>query len=325
MQRAVLFIVDMVAGHEVGGVTVPATGLCPPNVEGYVRAGLLPTFRQTMDDGVFVRAWNQGICNTPHGMRYLASGSYHAKASPGIDPYWKFDEMAPVPTILSACKVAHPDRRVAAFGSDAWMQTGWWKAPDCTVGYGSYYSDFLTMQCAFGWMLANPDWNMVLLYIPQYDQTGNCPVFKAGARYTEDKHHSLQQVDRYLWMLRTFLQEKGWWDETGLFVASDHGCHVGCEVAVTEGRARGIPEADLSNYCSNHQAPHDCRLWDFERQQPTDVRSDDCRRTLFMVSGGALDRSLRGRLIERADIIDVAPTVASLMGIPFSSDGRSVL
>ena len=325
MKRSLLLIMDMVSGHAQDGIRVPATGLCAPNVDGYVQAGLLPTFRELRDQGVFVRSWNRGTCNTPHGMRYLASGSYRAKASPKVDPYWGFDEIAPIPTILSACKKSHPAGKVAAFGSDAWMQTGWWKAQDCTMGWGSYYSDFITMQHAFSWMLANPEWKMVLLYLAQYDKTGNCPVFKDGAAYTQDKHHSIQMLDRYLWSVMHFLREKEWWRDTYLFVGSDHGCHVTCSVAVEEGRKRGIAEKDLANYCSNHQDPYDCYVWDFEKNRATARRADDCRRTLFMVGGGALPDRHRGTVVPEAEIIDFAPTVAHCLDIELATDGKPVL
>jgi len=326
MKRALLFITDMVAGHWVEGVTIPTTGLAPPNVHDYMDAGLLPTFSEVRENGVFAFAWNRGICNTPHGMRYLASGSYRAKASPmGNKLNWKFDEIAPIPTILDACKASHPDGKVAAFGSDAWMQTGWWKARDCTMGWGSYYSDFLTSQYAMNWMLNNPDWQMVLLYLAQYDVTGNCPVYKEGAAYMEDKHHSIQQLDRYLWVVKTFLEEKGWWDETVLCIASDHGCHVGCNVAVANGRKKGVPEAELPGYCDNHGAPHDCFVWDFEKNTVSDTRCDDCRRTLFMLGGGALEEAQRGKEMAEAEIIDFAPTVAKLMEVELETDGKSVL
>ncbi|MBU0715347.1 MAG: hypothetical protein KJ964_08330 [Verrucomicrobia bacterium] len=327
MPRALLLIMDMVSGHAADREVSPVTGLCYPNADGYMKAGLLPTFQQSRERGVFVRAWNRQTCNTPHGMRYLASGSYRAKASPrlDLDPYWGFDEIAPIPTILSACKKACPEGKVAAFGSDAWMQTGWWKARDCTMGWGSYYSDYLTMQHAFSWMLANPDWKMLLLYLAQYDMTGNCPLKKEGAAYTEDKHHSLLMLDRYLWCVCHFLQEKTWWDETFLMIGSDHGCHVGCDVAVKEGRTRGIPEPELKNYCSNHEPPYDCVAWDFQRNRPTDIRADDCRRTLFMIGGGALPKVRHGQEIPEAEIIDFAPTTASLLGIPMETDGKPLL
>ena len=321
-KRSLILILDMLAGHWVEGSESSITKLSYPNVKGYVKAGLIPGFEDSIQNGIYVNAWNMGTCNTPYGQRYLASGTYETGSATELDPYRsKFDKE----TILQACKRTYPDGKTASFGSDGWMQTGWWKAADCTMGWGSYYSDFLTTQNAFNWMMGNPDWNTVLLYLAQYDLTGNCLVYKEGSAYMEDKHHSLLQLDRYLWMVKTFLKEQGWWDDTYLFIGSDHGCHVGCNVAVEDGRSRGIAEADLANYCSNHQPPYDCHIWDFEKNRATDKRSDCCRRTTFIVTGGALPEEQYGRVVERAEIIDFAPSIADVMGVEFKADGKSIL
>ncbi|MDD2707395.1 MAG: hypothetical protein PHV34_05240 [Verrucomicrobiae bacterium] len=324
-QRAFILILDMLAGHWAGKTTVPATGLPPPNVWGYAQAGKLPAFQDCIENGTFVKAWNKGNCNTPYGQKYLASGTYETRSVPGVDPYCLMVQGAEKETILSACKRKYPAGKVAAFGSDAWMQTGWWKATDCTMGWGSYYSDFLTSQQCFKWMLENPEWKMVLLYLPQYDLTGNCPVMGKDTAYTKDKHHSLLQLDRFLWMVKTFLQEKNWWNETGLFIGSDHGCHYGCDAAVKAGRKKGVPEKELSNYCSNHEPPYDCLVWDFEKNKPSKQRSDCCRRTTFIAGGGAWPARMRGKIVEQGEIIDFSPTIADFMKIKLPADGRSLL
>lgn len=323
--RSLILIFDMLAGHWNTDVRLPATGYEPPNVRGYSQAGLIPAFTECIREGVFVEAWNRGICNTPYGQKYLASGTYSTESVPGNDSYWKMLEGIDRETILNACKRCYPQDKVAAFGSDAWMQTGWWKAPDCTMGWGSYYSDFLTMQHAFNWMTSNPDWKMVLLYLSQYDMTGFCPAFKEGASFTGDKHHSLLQLDRYLWTARTFLEENGWWNNTHLCIGSDHGCHYGCDVAVPDGKERGVSRQEIANYCSNHQPPYDCCLWDFDHDRPTDIAGDCCRRVTFIISGGALDKSLRGTTVTNGEIIDFPATIADLMEIDFHADGKSVL
>jgi len=321
-KRCFILILDMLAGHWAEDVIVPATDLPPPNVIGYVKEDKLPNFQECIEKGIFVYAWNKGICNTFYGQKYLASGTYKISS---ISMDEQKIEKKDKETILSTCKRTYPEGKVASFGSDAWMQTGWWKAPDATYGWGSYFSDFLTMEYCFKWMLENPEWKMVLLYLAQYDKTGNCPVFKKDASYTEDKHHSLLQLDKYLWMVKTFLKEKGWWDETYLFIGSDHGCHYGCNVAVEEGRKRGIREECLSNYCSNHQEPHNCYLWNFEKKEVTDKRIDGCRRITFIISGGALSNNMCGKIVQYGEIIDFAPTIAKLMKIDFLSEGKSVI
>lgn len=324
-KRSLILILDMLAGHWPEGSESPVTGLPYPNVQGYEKAGLLPNFGETMRNGIYAHAWNNGFCNTPHGQKYLASGTYETESVPGIDPYWKMLRGQEKETIMQACKRTYPGGKVASFGSDAWMQTGWWKGSECTMGWGSYYSDFLTSQYAFNWMMSNPDWNMVLLYLAQYDVTGQCPVYKENAAYMQDKHHSLLQLDKYLWMVNTFLKEQGWWDDTYLFIGSDHGCHVGCNVTVEEGRERGVAEADLPNYCSGHQPPYDCHVWDFEKNEATEMRSDCCRRTTFIVSGGALPSKYHGKVVDRAEIIDFPPTIADIMEIDLATDGKSIL
>jgi hypothetical protein len=293
-------------------------------VLGYANAGVIPCFNEVIKKGTFVYAWNKEVCKTAYAQKYLASGTYKTEIAPAVTPYVKMTEGIDRETILFACKRTYPEGKIGSFGSDAWMQTGWWKSPDLTMGWGSYFSDFLTTQHCFKWMLENPDWKMVLLYLAQYDMTGNCPVFRKGAGYTEDKHHSLIQLDKFLWMIKSFLKEKEWWDESYLFIGSDHGCHYGCNIAVEEGKKQGVKE-DLSNYCSNHQQPHDCYLWDFEKNRITDKRIDGCRRTAFLIGGGGLPAKLRGKTVDYGEIIDFAPTIAELMDIDFSCDGKSLV
>lgn len=325
-KRAFILIFDMLAGHWDESIIVPSTGMQPPNVMGYVKADKLPVFKECMNKGVFVYSWNRGNCNTAYGQKYLASGTYKGiKVEPGIDSYQKLTEGVDIKTILTACKEKYPASKVGSFGSDAWMQSGWWKAPSVTYGWGSYFSDFLTSQHCFNWMMGNPDWKMTLLYLAQYDKTGNCPVYKNGAAYTEDKHHSLLHLDKLLWLVMEFLKENGWWDETVLFIGSDHGCHCGCEISVAEGRQRGIPEQELANYCANHTPPYDCRLWDFENNVVTKKKIDCCRRTTFIVSGGALPESEKNKIIPYGEIIDFPATIAKLMDIDLPTDGKSVI
>lgn len=324
--RTLILIFDMLAGHWEENIIVPSTNLPPPNVIGYVKKGQLFTFQKIIEKGVFVYAWNNGICNTPYGQKYLASGTYRGiKTKSSDNGYWIMKEGIEIETILTACKKKYPYGKVASFGSDAWMQTGWWKAPDVTFGWSSYFSDFITTQTCFKWMMENPDWKMVLLYLAQYDKTGNCFVFKENALYTEDKHHSIIYLDKILWMIKEFLIENKWWNETLLFIGSDHGCHYGCNVAIEEGIQRGISKEEISNYCSNHQEPFDCYMWDFEKEKKTNKKVNCCRRITFIISGGGLPKNCRGKIVKYGEIIDFAPTIAKLMEIDFNSDGKCIL
>jgi len=323
-ERAFILIFDMLAGHWEEGITVPSTQLPPPNVMGYSKNGNLPAFGESIEHGIFAYAWNRGNCCTSYGQKYLASGTYDVQVEAAIPPYVRLTRGMEHETILGACKKKYPWGKVAAFGSDAWMQSGWWKASDATYGWGSYFSDLLTAQASFNWMMSNPDWKMVLLYLAQYDLTGNCPVYGEDAARWKDKHHSIVYIDKILWLIMDFLKENGWWDETFLFISSDHGCHYGCEVAVDEGRKRSIPENELANYCSNHQAPYECRQWDFGKNAASWKMINCTQRITFIVTGGVLDQALRNKIVPYAEIIDFAPTVAQFMNIQFSASGKPV-
>jgi len=48
------------------------------NTWDYARLGLAPNFRRLVEEGLFCFAWNMGECDTPHGMKYLATGRYDA-------------------------------------------------------------------------------------------------------------------------------------------------------------------------------------------------------------------------------------------------------
>ncbi len=323
-KRAFILIFDMLAGHWNEDVIVPSTQLPPPNVMGYVKNNQLPAFKESIQEALFVNAWNKGTCCTSYGQKYLASGTYDIQVEPATTPYVKLAKGMESETILYACKKKYPEGKIASFGSDAWMQSGWWKAPDATYGWGSYFSDILTAQTSFKWMLSNPDWKMLLLYLAQYDMTGNCPVYMKNGSKWKDKHHSIIYIDKILWLVKEFLKENGWWEDSYLFIGSDHGCHYGCEVSVEEGRKRGIPEEELINYCSNHQAPYECRQWDFNLNKVSETASNCAQRITFIIDGGALRQDLRNRKIPYAEIIDFAPTIAKFMDIQFSSCGKPV-
>ena len=101
------------------------------------------------------------------------------------------------------------------------------------------------------------------------------------------------------------------------FLVSDHGYHAGCSVARKIG-AKG------PNLCCDHPEPHDCKVWDFKKDTSTDINSDCTRRTLSIVSGGALDPKHKGKVIKKAEIIDVIPTIAEVINIPYECEGKSI-
>ena len=48
-------------------------------------------------------------------------------------------------------------------------------------------------------------------------------------------------------------------------------------------------------------------------------------RIAFILSGGALGEKYRRKYIEEAQIIDIAPTIAHLFGVPFECEGKNIL
>ena len=79
------------------------------------------------------------------------------------------------------------------------------------------------------------------------------------------------------------------------------------------------------NWCCDHLPPYDCEVWDYENDRSKGEYSGCARRVLSIVSGGALDKSHRGKTIKESEIIDVAPTIADLLGIPYKCEGKSLL
>lgn len=331
-KRTFILIIDQLMGHcHERSPILPGTGLQPPNVMSYAKAGMLPEFNECIKNGLFVYSWNNRKTHTPYAQKYLAQGSYRMKMKFGDDSIdrWELLEGHNRKTILSACKERYPQCKTASFGGSNFEKTGWWRACDCSMGFSSP-NDFLFTQYCFKWMLENHNWKMVLLLLPQYDITACCPVVRKGAYsgnpLLKDKHSAILEIDKYLWMIRRFLKEKGWWDDSYLFIGSDHGLHIGCDDAVKSARETGVPEDQLWNHAGAHaSAPTECVLWDYERNRPTRIRNDCPRRHTFIISGGALPNKHRGKTIEKAEIIDFAPTIAKLMDIELPCDGKSVI
>ncbi|RLE88462.1 MAG: hypothetical protein DRJ49_05005, partial [Thermoprotei archaeon] len=113
------------------------------------------------------------------------------------------------------------------------------------------------------------------------------------------------------------LKAKKLWDETYIIVASDHGYHLGCNVARKKG-ARTV------NLCWGHDKPFDCYVWDFEKDRPTDTYSGGTRRITFIVSGGGLEEYYRNKSGREAEIIDVMPTIADILEVPYKCEGKSI-
>ncbi|MGQ9629405.1 MAG: hypothetical protein ACUVXI_03695 [bacterium] len=311
--RVLLLIVDQLAGHWAEGVVVPSTGYPPPNVEGYYRAGLLPRIGEFLEQGIWVRhPYNMGKCETRGGLKYLMTGSY----SEGD-------------TLIRAVREhCGGGACTAAFATTPWV-TEYFHA-DYRCELPSYYPDEPTLfDYALPWLEANPDWRFVILYLPEHDLTatdGGLPVYVDSPKnYLDDKHHHLvDRVDSFVGATVDFLKEKGWWDGTYLLLCSDHAYHLGCDAVSSHFSPNDGPRRSR-DLCWNHVPPHDCLVWDFVGGKASSEASNCCRRVTFALGGGALPKRLRGVNLESAEIIDVPATIASLLGVSFSCDGRSIL
>jgi len=324
MPRVLLLVIDQLPGHWVEGVEV-AEGMPPVNVWGYHRKGLIPNFSYLIEEGLFAFAWNRGHCETPHGMKYLATGRYDVEPiwrPRGGQPYYaRRSEGSEVVGLFEFAKHHDPDRIVAAtFTTDYWAAPGYfYTAADTFALSASFPDERMWREYALPYLRQRRGWNLVYIYFPVMDTVSFCPSFQEPRPHVRSsKHAYMLFLDSLIGEVIEFLQFNKLWDETYLILASDHGYHAACSTARQVG-------ATTPNWCCDHPAPYDCEVWDFEKGGSTGRYSGCTRRVLFLLSGGALDPSLRGRTVEEAEIIDVAPTIADIMGIPYECEGRSIL
>ncbi len=104
------------------------------------------------------------------------------------------------------------------------------------------------------------------------------------------------------------LIDSGRWEEVYIVIASDHGYHLGYSVAA----GMGVKTNNWS-----------CGI--FRGSKSTGGYSGGPRRITFILSGGTLDKKYRGKTIEEAEIIDVIPTIAELLEVPYKCRGKSIL
>lgn len=327
MKRIFYLIIDQMAGHWADGVKVE--GDYPPvNIRDYHRMGLIPNFSSLINSGVWVeRCWNKGICDTPHGMKYLASGCYNKGA------FWSFggkgnfypgDEKEE--GFFEFAKKNYPDKIWATvFTTDYWIAKGYFYVPQDMHSLSSSFPDEpMWRDFALPYLQRTPSWNLFHLYFPTNDGVSFCPSyqkhvypFSPSLRHSS-KHSYILFLNVLIGEIVEFLKSKNWWDETYFIIASDHGYHLGCSVA----HQMGIK---IKNWCCDHPAPHDCEIWDFEKNESTGIYSAGPRRTTFILSGGALEEKYRGKIVPEAEIIDVIPTIARLMNIDYKCEGKSIL
>lgn len=325
MKRVFYVVIDQLAGHWVDGVKVE--GEFPPaNLRDYHRMGLIPNFSYLINNGVWVeRPWNKGVCDTPHGMKYLASGFYNKGG------YWEtskkgsfYPEQEREEGFFEYAKKNYRDEIwVAVFTTAYWTVKGYFYAPQDVFGLtGAFPDDKMWRDFALPYLHHTPDWNLFHLYLTTNDTVTFCPSYlnkplNPALRHIS-KHHYLLYLDILIGEIVNFLKSKGWWNETYFIVASDHGYHLGCTVA----HQMGIK---TKNFCCDHPPPHDCEVWDFEKDESTGVYSGGPRRIAFILSGGALEEKHLGKIVPEAEIIDVIPTIAQLMNIDYKCEGKSIL
>jgi len=328
--RVFLLVIDQLAGHWVEGVKV-YENFPPANVEGYHQLDLIPNFSALINEGLWIRRpWNRGVCDTPHGMKYLATGSYkrggywifnYENSGMGYYPEPKIEDKG----LFEVAQRQYGGRiKIAVFTTDCWTHKGYFYVPTNNMHAlpGSYPDELMWRDFALPWLEKNQDWDVIHMYFPVNDKVSFCPSYNVpplrDSFPTSSKHAYLLYLDQLVGEIVNYLKFKQYWNETYMIIASDHGYHLGCSTAKKFG-------ATSVNQCLDHPAPHDCVVWDFENNKPTNIRSDCTRRITFIVSGGALSEKNRKKVIDEAEIIDVAPTIADILGVDYECEGKSVL
>jgi len=330
MKHVFYLIIDQLAGHWEESVKIEGTNLPPVNIKGYHEVGLIPNFSYLIKSGLWVkRPWNRGICDTRNGVRYLATGRY---ASPLYnEDYWNNREKYANENIEGFFEYAKMYRgksfKCAVFSG--WFQRGYFYTPDTVVNPHSItridVSDFLECSDLLLWrnfvlpyLNDNPDFNLVHVYFPTFDHLLSCPSYQKRKSILSSKHAYIKFLDEIIGEIIEYLKMKKLWEETYFIIASDHGYHLGCSFCHTAG-------IKTNNWCCDHDSPYDCEVWDFENNKSTGIASRGPRRTTFILSGGGLEEKYQGRVVEEADIIDVIPTIAQILDIPYPCEGKSIL
>lgn len=321
--RVLFIVIDQLPGHWAPGVYVRGS-LPPVNVWSYARLGLAPSLKYLVENGVYCFTWNMGVCDTRHGMKYLATGRYDCEPF-WTDregwPYYPWSRDNPGPMGLFEYAQHYTGRiKPAVFTTDHWIAPGYFYTAGYPVALSAYYpDDRMWRDFAAPYLKKRRDWNLVYIYFPLMDSVSYCPChMDINPHPRASKHAYMLHLDDLIGEVISFLKVNRYWDETYLILASDHGYHAACTVA----RRKGVKTA---NWCCDHPPPYDCEIWDFERDEPTGRYSGGPRRTLFLLSGGALEEELRGKVLGHAEIIDVAATIADLIDVPYDCAGRSIL
>ncbi|MBM4044911.1 MAG: hypothetical protein FJ279_07345, partial [Planctomycetes bacterium] len=223
--------------------------------------------------------------------------------------------------VMEAAKRHHSKRHMVTFTTAYWINPGYFYVPDMSMGFpGMFPDDRMWGEFGLPYLRKRRDWVLAHVYLTTMDGVSLCPSYTpeppADCRKTKDAY--IRHLDEIVKEMIDYVREDNGWERTLIVIASDHGYHAGCTVAKAKG-------ATSANFCADHPAPYDCRVWDFQADRETNIPSNCARRTTCIISGGALAPELRGTVVPEADIIDVAPSVAEALGVPFPCEGRSLL
>ena len=345
MKKVFYLVIDQLAGHWEESARIEGTDLPPVNVKGYHEAGLIPNFSYLIENGLWVkRPWNRRICITSTGMMYLATGRYAPPLYKELEEYWikKFgrdyipimkEYLTPslkegeyMPEGLLEYTMMYPERSYKCASFTSWLRRGEFYTPNAMVNpyvgddvFGGQSDIRMWRDFVKPYVDNNPDFNLIHVYFPTFDIVTLCPSYlKVNPHPLSSKHAYINFLDELIGEIIGYLHDKKLWDTTYFVIASDHGYHLGCSFAAEEG-------VKTNNWCADHPEPWDCEVWDFEGDKSTGLYSGGPRRITFILSGGALEEKYRGRTIEEAEIIDVIPTIARLLDVPYECEGRSIL
>jgi len=306
-KRLFYLIIDQLPGHWAEGIYVDEEKKIPPvNVLDYHERGLIPNFSELIKAGIWVkRPWNRGVCKTGYGLKYLSTGTYNTKVDVGFFEYVANN---------------YEKAKVATFFTLPWGTKGYLYVPGYMISLPPYYpDDIMWRDFVEPYLKDHSDWDIVCVYFPTNDQVLFCPSYQEkNAHPKSSKHAYMLYLDKLLGEIVKLLKCEGYWKDTVFVIASDHGYHLGCEVCYMKG-------ARTANFVYDHIEPYDCYIWDFKENKKTVKYSGGPRRITFIVSGEGLEGHLRGTIIEEAEIIDVIPTIAKLLNIPYKCEGKSVV
>ena len=137
--------------------------------------------------------------------------------SPGQDGIPPATGRGQIPTpIWSIIKQQMPTMTTAVFYSWSWIQN--LVNNDVDYHLDGKGNDGVVMETAIQHVLNNNMTNFMFLHLDQVDHDGHSSYWGSEMYY-----NGISNIDTFLGRLIQALQDKGYWDETTLFVTADHG------------------------------------------------------------------------------------------------------